>query len=65
MLCNEGNYCISYFTYFSVISHILVNFERLQDKISQVRDARAALEALREEHRDRVRREREEQERIR
>ncbi|XP_050695341.1 hepatocyte growth factor-regulated tyrosine kinase substrate-like isoform X2 [Eriocheir sinensis] len=42
-----------------------VNFERLQDKISQVRDARAALEALREEHRDRVRREREEQERIR
>ncbi|KAK8734099.1 hypothetical protein OTU49_006016 [Cherax quadricarinatus] len=42
-----------------------VNFERLQDKISQVRDARAALEALREEHRDRVRREREEQERLR
>ncbi|XP_071526527.1 hepatocyte growth factor-regulated tyrosine kinase substrate isoform X2 [Panulirus ornatus] len=42
-----------------------VNFERLQDKISQVRDARAALEALREEHRERVRREREEQERLR
>ncbi|KAK3882102.1 hypothetical protein Pcinc_013508 [Petrolisthes cinctipes] len=42
-----------------------VNCERLQDKISQVRDARAALEALREEHRDRVRREREEQERLR
>lgn len=42
-----------------------VNCERFQDKISQVRDARAALEALREEHNDRLRREREEQERIR
>lgn len=42
-----------------------VKFELLQDKISQVRDARAALEALREEHRERLRREREEQERIR
>ncbi|XP_042864604.1 hepatocyte growth factor-regulated tyrosine kinase substrate-like isoform X2 [Penaeus japonicus] len=42
-----------------------VNCERLQDKISQVRDARAALEALREEHRERVRREKEEQERLR
>ncbi|XP_064107517.1 hepatocyte growth factor-regulated tyrosine kinase substrate-like isoform X1 [Macrobrachium nipponense] len=42
-----------------------VNYERLQDKISQVRDARAALEALREEHNERLRREREEQERIR
>lgn len=48
-----------------VIHTVSVNFERLQDKISQVRDARAALEALREEHRDRVRREREEQERLR
>lgn len=42
-----------------------VKYEMLQDKISQVRDARAALEALREEHRERLRREREEQERIR
>ena len=43
----------------------LVQCEGLQDKISQIRDARAALEALREEHRDRLRREKEEQERIR
>lgn len=40
-------------------------YEQMQDKLSQTRDARAALEALREEHRDRERREREEQQKIR
>jgi len=42
-----------------------VYFEGLQDKITQVKDARAALEALREEERERKRREAEEAERIR
>lgn len=42
-----------------------VYFESLQDKLSQVRDARAALDALREEHHDRLRREAEEAERQR
>ncbi|XP_017486367.1 PREDICTED: hepatocyte growth factor-regulated tyrosine kinase substrate-like [Rhagoletis zephyria] len=41
------------------------NCERLQDKISQIRDARAALDALREEHREQMRRAAEEAERIR
>lgn len=41
------------------------NSERLQDKISQIRDARAALDALREEHREQMRRAAEEAERIR
>lgn len=42
-----------------------LHFERLQDKLTQVKDARAALDALREEHRDRLRREAEEAERLR
>ena len=37
----------------------------LQDKIAQVKDARAALDALREEERERKRREAEEAERLR
>ena len=41
------------------------NCERLQDKISQIRDARAALDSLREEHREQMRRAAEEAERIR
>lgn len=32
-------------------------FEGLQDKLTQVKDARAALDALREEHKERLRRE--------
>ena len=40
-------------------------YEQLQDKLGQAKDARAALEALREEHRERERKEREEQQRIR
>ncbi|GBN45455.1 Hepatocyte growth factor-regulated tyrosine kinase substrate [Araneus ventricosus] len=40
-------------------------YERLQDKLNQARDARAALDALREEHREKLRREAEEAERIR
>lgn len=42
-----------------------VYFEGLQDKLSQAKDARAALDALREEHRERMRREAEEAERVR
>jgi len=42
-----------------------LQFERLQDKLSQARDARAALDALRDEHREKEKREREEQQRIR
>lgn len=41
------------------------NCERLQDKINQIRDARAALDALREDYRDQMRRAAEEAERIR
>lgn len=40
-------------------------YERLQDKLTQVKDARAALDALREEHREKMRREAEEAERQR
>jgi len=42
-----------------------VYYEGLQDKIAQVKDARAALDALREEERERKRREAEEAERLR
>jgi len=42
-----------------------VHYEGLQDKLSQVKDARAALDALREEERERRRREAEEAERQR
>jgi len=42
-----------------------IHFEGLQDKLAQLRDARAALDALRDEHRDKLRRHAEEQERIR
>ncbi|KAF4522708.1 hypothetical protein B566_EDAN012725 [Ephemera danica] len=42
-----------------------VHFEGLQDKLAQVRDARAALDALREEHQEKLRRQAEELERQR
>ena len=42
-----------------------VYYEGLQDKLTQVKDARAALDALREEERERKRREAEEAERLR
>lgn len=42
-----------------------VYYESLQDKLSQAKDARAALDALREEHRERLRRAAEEAERAR
>lgn len=45
--------------------NILAYYERLQDKLNQARDARAALDALREEHRDKLRLEAEEAERQR
>lgn len=40
-------------------------YEGLQDKLTQVKDARAALDALREEHREKLRRQAEEAERQR
>lgn len=40
-----------------------IHFERLQDKLTQVKDARAALDSLREEHSEKLRREAEEAER--
>lgn len=40
-------------------------YEGLQDKLAQVRDARAALNALRDEHREKLRRAAEEAERQR
>lgn len=42
-----------------------IHFERLQDKLTQVKDARAALDSLREEHLEKLRREAEEAERSR
>lgn len=42
-----------------------LHYERLQDKLTQIKDARAALDALREEHRDKLRRQAEEAERQR
>ncbi|PNF23218.1 hypothetical protein B7P43_G02735, partial [Cryptotermes secundus] len=42
-----------------------VYYEELQDKLAQVKDARAALDALREEYREKLRRQAEEAERIR
>lgn len=42
-----------------------LHLEALQDKLSQIRDARAALDALREEHQEKLRIEAEEAERIR
>ena len=41
------------------------NCERLQDKIQQIRDARAALDALRDEHREQLKRAAAEAERLR
>ena len=42
-----------------------VHFEGLQDKLNEIRDARAALDSLREEHREQKRREAEELEALR
>ena len=41
------------------------HYENLQDKLAQMKDAREALDALREEHREKRRREMEELERQR
>jgi len=43
----------------------LGNYEALQDKLAQLRDAREALDALREDHKEKRRREMEELERQR
>ena len=49
----------------SIVTFILsiAYYEGLQDKLSQVKDARAALDALREQHRERLRMKAEEEER--
>lgn len=47
------------------IIFVTVYYEGLQDKLAQVKDARAALDALREEHHEKLRRQAEEAERIR
>lgn len=52
----------------SELSHHMLSavyYEGLQDKLAQVRDARAALNALRDEHREKLRRAAEEAERQR
>lgn len=48
-----------------MICVLSVYYEGLQDKLAQVRDARAALNALRDEHREKLRRAAEEAERQR
>lgn len=60
----------SFFLFTNIITNqlllfVAVYYEGLQDKLTQGRDARAALDALREEHRERLRREAEEAERQR
>ena len=48
-----------------IILFVLVYYEGLQDKLAQVKDARAALDALRFEHREKLRQQAEEAEKIR
>ena len=59
------NYCTKYkwqpFIYLFQTAH----YENLQDKLAKLKDAREALDALREEHNEKKRREQEEANRIR
>jgi GTP1/Obg family GTP-binding protein len=55
----------SYVFIYKLYVGVAVYYEGLQDKLTQVKDARAALDALREEHREKLRRQAEEAERIR
>ncbi len=48
-----------------IMLYISAHFEGLQDKLAQVRDAREALDSLRDEYREKIRREQEELERQR
>lgn len=67
-VCAKACVCISCsLCPISELSHNLlaVYYEGLQDKLAQVRDARAALNALRDEHREKMRRAAEEAERQR
>lgn len=60
--------CLKIFLYIEfwiVLLSLPVYYEGLQDKLAQVRDARAALNALRDEHREKLRRAAEEAERQR
>lgn len=67
------SFCLSVSLWISVPNHwaiilcmlLAVYYEGLQDKLAQVRDARAALNALRDEHREKLRRAAEEAERQR
>ena len=49
----------------SYLSLLSVYYEGLQDKLAQVKDARAALDALRFEHREKLRHQAEEAEKLR
>ena len=49
----------------AVVMFIAAHYESLQDKLAQLKDAREALDALREDHREKRRREMEELERQR
>ncbi|CAL8124153.1 unnamed protein product [Orchesella dallaii] len=51
--------------YIQVQDNARGRYELLQDKLNQVRDARAALDDLRNEHAEAIRRQQEEQERVR
>ena len=49
----------------AAVMFIAAHYESLQDKLAQLKDAREALDALREDHREKRRREMEELERQR
>lgn len=68
----SGNFAFEYICICTVLrtnrtgDYLLsVYYEGLQDKLAQVRDARAALNALRDEHREKLRRAAEDAERQR
>ncbi|XP_050298507.1 hepatocyte growth factor-regulated tyrosine kinase substrate isoform X2 [Anthonomus grandis grandis] len=65
LFMNITNFHSRLFRYIQEHDDRRLHYERLQDKLTQVKDARAALDALREEHRDKLRREAEEAERQR
>lgn len=67
LLCPQAFLSTRVFSLLIIRSCLLlpVYYEGLQDKLAQVRDARAALNALRDEHREKLRRAAEEAERQR
>ena len=59
------HFCLKRFMLKAVVTLIAAHYESLQDKLAQLKDAREALDALREDHREKRRREMEELERQR